>query len=710
MLSLFRKFITNSNESSSQVPFVDETFTNKLEIFIFNLSTKEWSDSVSGTIFIEKQQPPKTSLLIIKIDSLPYHLIRKITRDFHLFEKDDRTWMFRVYEKTKSTDYNESTIIACRFSTKTTAIAFNNFIKNLQTLERAGFENLNFRLEIIRKKHEEEIAEKECALSCNFPMWSDLLNGEYYQNFHNKNNDKDAFRCMAEIREFDRNEKKWKKLILGIVKIDVIEDTGQSVLTVIENGENFIRLGITRDDIELIALDNRSWMWRGYKKSQNIQSLLIGCRFINSKIAKTFGISIIKAQEYAPSRCKFRDEYMKETFHKEFQLKLRENQIALECNFPGEYEIIDNDPGDLSFPSTSQIFTNKTNNNKLEEIKNSPISSVSNENSNLQSLLENRVNFYQFDSKLKKWNNSKEGNLRIIRNGETRNISIVMKIEEEEFVCQLARDLELMRKNSRSLMWRVCAKDNLNTIFFFLTEFDSCEKLEVFEKLLNDVKGNYSPELECDQLELETLKSIFENDLETLSQALVVDFPSHVDLAWLSGPNVVKYRAKNISETEFIKGSIFNSKVDIYKFDTTLNEWKKLTALPGSVVVKAKQFQEFQKTILYAISDEFQGTIVVKCEIAGNLNLEMKDKTSCIWRGYVEMDDEKIESLLIACRFANFHTANYFKSIVTDVVQKPLKCYLRHDYLSAILKNRREEILRENQIPLESPVENGENL
>ncbi|XP_043481486.1 uncharacterized protein LOC122510717 [Leptopilina heterotoma] len=706
MLSLFRKLITNSNESSSQVPFVDETFTNKLEIFIFNLSTKEWSESVSGTIYIEKQQPPKTSLMIIKIDSLPYHLIRKITRDFQLFEKDDRTWMFRVYEKTKATDYNESTIIACRFSTKTAANAFNNFITNLQTLERAGFENLNFRLEIIRKKHEEEIAEKECALTCNFPLWSDLLNGEYYQNFHNKNTDKDTFRCMAEIREFDPIGKKWKKLILGIVKIDVIEDTGQSVLTVIENEENFVRLGITRDDFELIALDNRTWMWRGYKKSQNIQSLLIGCRFINSKITKNFGITIIKAQEYAPLRCKFRDEYMKETFHKEYQLKLTENQIALECNFPGEYELTDNDPGDLSFPSTSQILTKK--NNKLDEIKNSPKSiTSSNENSNLQIILDNRVNFYKFDSKLKKWNNPDEGELQIVRNGEIGNISIVMKIKEGEFVCQLSRDLELMKKDSRSLMWRVTNKEKFS-IFFLITEFESCEKLECFEKWINDVKGHYSSELECDQLVLETLKNIFESDLEELSQALGVDFPSHVDLAWLSGSNVVKYRAKNISETDFIKGSVFNSKVDIYKFDSNLNEWKKLTALPGSVVVKVKQFQEFQKTILYAISDEFQGTIVVKCEIAGNLNLEMKDKSSCIWRGYVEMDDNdnKIESLLIACRFTNFHTANHFKSVVADVVQKPLKCYLRHDYLSAILKKRREEILRENQIPLDLPVEN----
>lgn len=707
MLSLFRRFISHSNESS-QFPFVDETHGNKLEVFLFNISTKEWSESISGSIFIEKLQKPQSSLMIIKIESSPYNLIRKITQDFELLEKDEKTWIFRVYMKTKSSEYNESNIIACRFTTKTSAISFRDFIKNLQFVEKAGFENLNFRLEIIRKKHEEELEEKESALSANFPVWDDLFNGKYYKNFYNEN---DFFRCTAEIREFDNVTKKWKQMILGIVKIEILKDTGQNVLTVVENDENFVRLGIT-EDVELISLDNRTWMWRGYKKCENVKSLLIGCRFIDSKIAKTFGISVIKALEYAPSRCVFRDEYMNELFQKEYEIKLEDNQIALETNFPGEYEIIDDDPGpqDLYFPSTSKVVEITSNTNKfIKTFSNISLSSfaihddnLKEENSKIEIIFECEGKFGIFDFEAKIWNKFGDGIIQIKRNGEMPSIWILVKLVEREFISKISQDLELMEKDSMTIIWRDNTKSN-----FFMIRFENQQVAEEFKKSVKNIQETYSSELMSDEFELDILKKLFEMELEEKCTALDVDFPSHVDLTWLNGPNIIKWRTNNdASKTDFTKTSLFHSKVDIYKFDKNINEWKKLTALPGSVIIKRKHFQEFQKTLIYAVSDEFQGTIIVKCEIASNLNMEIKNKNLWIWRGYIEMEDGNLESVLIACRFSNAETARNFKTIVTDVRQHaPWRCFLRDEYLSAILKKEKEQRVQESKIALDSLLE-----
>ncbi|XP_051162973.1 uncharacterized protein LOC127282639 [Leptopilina boulardi] len=709
MLSLFRKFISNSNESS-QIPFIDETFASKLEIFIFKLSTKEWLENVSGTIFIEKLEPPQTSLMIIKIESHPYNLIRKITRDFELLEKDERTWMFRVYEKTKSTDYNESSIIACRFSTKIIANKFYNFIKDLQNISRAGFENLNFRLEIIRKKHEEELLEKNYALAANFPTWDYLLNGKYYQNFYNiKNN---LFQCMTEIREFDNVNKKWKELILGIVKIEIEKDNAeQSVLTVMENN-HFIKLVITKD-VELIALDNKTWMWRGYKKYENnVENLLIGCRFINTKIAQTFGINILKAQKNAPSRCNYRDEYMSELFKKENEIKLSNNQIALETNFPGEYEIIDNDDN-FSSPTTSninQFIVNKYT-PTLSNISLSSFSISSNdENSMLNILYENRGKFSIFNLEIKQWNKCGDGTIKILRNREISNIYLSMKFNENEFICKITQDLELMEKNSKFFIWRVYNKNEMKkSIIFLMTEFENKEISEEFKNCMKNIKQHYSDELLSDEFELNIMKELFEIELNEKLLAFDMNFPSHVDIEWLNEEINKKLRVnENISEIDFTKGAIFHSKVDIYKFDKISNEWKKLTVHSGTIMIKLKQFQEFQKTIIYTIIDDFQGKIVIKCEIAGNLNLEMKDKTSFIWRGYTEMENEKMETHLIACRFINFHIAKTFRAIVADIVDKPMRCFLRDKYLSLILKNEREQIFEQNQIALNSIAEKEE--
>lgn len=723
MMNFFRKFIPGSN-LPSESPFLDElknhTSGYKVEIFFFNFLTREWAESISGFLTIEKFGKPERSFIIIKTEaSYPDNFIRKITRDFDLIPKDEKTWMLRVSLQTKNSEYKESNMIACRFSTPKTARTFNNSIKCIQVGDKIGFENLTFRLEIIRRIHEREILEKEAALFTNFPSWDDLINGKYYQNFYNKG---DSFRCTAEVREFDYSVKKWSNIFLGVVKIENLKNTGQTVLTVIEN-EDFLRHEITLD-IELIAIDDRTWMWRGYKKCEkDVKSLLIGCRFISIKVARSFMEAVIKARVHAPSRCAFRDEYMSAIFKKEFEVILEENQTALESNFPGEYEITEiedkkiPDLEDACLPSTSKEnslerelteslskFPKTVSSISLSSFSISSDKSSSNDQSKLEILGEFKAEFFGFDSFTKKWKDNGKGMMKILRNAEIPKIIIAIKPDEseEKIVSKITLDFQLTEKDPRIFIWRSNIKDVKDSLLAI--RFENRGIAEEFKNAVKNIQDIYAPELPSDEFELEILKKLYEAETEENSIAWETDFPSHVDLSWLGSSNISKLRDNTvICETRFSKGALFASKADLYKFDNNSREWKRVTALPGFVAIKRKRFQEFQKTLIYAVSDEFKGRIVVKCEIGSNLELKLKNKTTLIFRGYVEIENRDLESFLVASRFPNSETAKSFKKIVEEVQQhSPWRCFVRDQFLTEILKKESESVIEENEIALNS--------
>ncbi|XP_033209841.1 uncharacterized protein LOC117168361 isoform X2 [Belonocnema kinseyi] len=480
MMNFFRKFIPGSNlpsESPSLEQLKKHTSDYKVEIFFFNLLTREWAESISGSLTIDKFGKPIRSFIIIKTEaSYPYNFIRKITRDFDLIPKDEKTWMLRVSLQTKNSEYKEHNMIACRFSTPEIARKFNTSIKSIQVGDKIGFDSLTFRLEIIRKIHEREILEKEAALFANFSSWDDLINGKYYQSFYNKG---DSFRCTAEVREFNYSAKKWSNLFLGVVKIENLKNTGQTILTVIEN-EDFLRHEITLD-IELIAIDDRTWMWRGYKKCEKeVKSLLIGCRFISIKVARSFMEAVIKAQVHAPSRCAFRDEYMSAIFKKEFEIIVEENQAALESNFPGEYEITELEDKkipnleDARLPSTSKEdslereltenlskFPKTVSSISLSSFSISSEKSSLRNQSNMEILGEFKAEFFCFDSFTKKWKDNGKGAMKILRNVEIPKIIIAIKPEqsEEKIVSKITLDFQLIEKDPRIFIWRTNIKD-----------------------------------------------------------------------------------------------------------------------------------------------------------------------------------------------------------------------------------------------------------
>ena len=723
MMNFFRKFILGSNfpsESPSLVELKDHTSDYKVEIFFFNFQTREWAESISGSLSIDKFGKPKKSFIVIKTEaSYPYNFIRKITRDFELIPRDEKTWMFRVSLQNKNSEYKERQMIACRFLTPETAKRFNHSIKYIQSGDTSGFENLTFRLEIIRRIHEREILERKAALFANFPPWDDLINGKYYKSFYSKG---DSFGCSAEVREFDYSTKEWSKIFLGVVKIENLESSGRSVLTVIEN-QDLVRHEITLD-VELIAIDDRTWMWRGYKKcKKDVKSLLIGCRFISSKLARCFMEAVIQAQVHAPSRCAFRDEYMSALFKKEFQVMLEENQAALEKNFPGEYEIteledeVSPDLEDCCLPSTSKEDPLKPELAESSSKCPKTASSISlysysissdkknslNVKSKMEILCEFKTEFVGFDSFTKKWKDSRMGILKIIRDVEFSKIIIVIKPEEseEKIVSKITLDLQLIEKGPRILIWRTNIKDIVKESLVAI-KFEDAEIAEEFKNAVKTIQDIYATELPSDEFELEILKKLYEGELEEISIALEADFPSHVDLSWLDEPDISKLRENTeISETRFSKGALFSSKADLYKFDNNSREWKRLTALPGFVSIKRKRFQEFQKTLIYAVSDEFKGRIVVKCEIGSNLELKLKNKSTWIFRGYVEIEHGDLESFLVASRFSNSVTSKSFKKIVEEVQQhSPWRCFFRDQFLAGLLKKESESVAEENEIAL----------
>ena len=736
MFNFFKKIIPGSNLSSSDFPplneIKDDTIEYTVELFLFNLLTGKWTESIPSSLFIEIFGKPHAVFIIVKTEApYPCNFVRKITRDIKLILKDERTWMLRASVHTKSSDYKECNIIACRFVTSEIAKKFNDSIKYVQSTQKLGFDNLNFRLQVIRKKHKKELLEKEAALFSNFPSWHDLTNGKYYQSFYNKEG---PFQCKAEVREFDFHSKKWKELVLGTVKIEIFEDTEQKVLTVIEN-DDFIRREIT-SDIELLAIDDRTRMWRGYKKcKEDVKSCLIGCRFISSKVAESFMESVMQLQTHASIRCAFRDEYISKVFEKNYVKIFDENQAALQTNFPGEYEITEleddsdstNGPNHQSssgknqcLPSTSRegsididlIDKSKKFHKTVSSISLASFSMSSDKNSlnheTEEILCEYKADFFHFDSDTKKWIENNKGTIKILRNAEIPKILIKMKTEKllEEFCSTITSDFQLFKKDSNTYVWKATKNGNSKNLFF-ASEFENSENAEEFENSVKNIQKTYSSELSNDEVELGILKKLYETESEESLAALGTDMPLHVDLSWLHGPSVSKFRTnEEMSESHFSKGALFCHKADLYKFESNTREWKRLTALPGLVSIKRKQFQEFQKTLIYAITDEFEGRVIIKCEIGQNYQMELKTEATWMWRGYVEAENGNLKSLLIACRFTNSEIAKSFKKSVEEVQKHaPWRCFVRDEFLARILKRESEKNSEESTIALNSSIE-----